>query len=348
MFVPNWSGIPPSHLPGSTIPTSISKGRLSILRALAVLSFTAYVYTQLHALSPPTPLPAIPKPYVPHEGFVAAFFAASALLNVYWLRQLFFKWDYAGDIIQLACGWDDTAASTTTSKAPFTFNATKRYGLSAAQVASLPVHILGNVFLTLWSLAWSNGYYLLAQGFLACNLTVQLYSVFILLHVEHDEFITPINFLTHIVVKTNAGLAILFMWRNWSLIDQVMSPQIAEMANSGIVFLLIVIGSGPDPILGICILYNLLALILGESHCEAWFHAFHWMMIVIIITLLVELHVSEQEDFTWLKGFGESSFASLKGTLPTYHTFPRDEEQKGGLHSSLVEDDAYARLLDQL
>lgn len=150
MFIPNWSGISPSHLPGSTIPTTISKGRLSILRALALLSFMTYVYTQLHALSLHKHESSIPHPYNPHEGFVAAFFAASALLNVYWLRQLFFlKWDrHSGDTMQLAYGWDDTIASTATSETPFTLNASKRYGLSAAQVASLPVHILGNVFLS--------------------------------------------------------------------------------------------------------------------------------------------------------------------------------------------------------
>jgi hypothetical protein len=64
-------------------------------------------------------------------------------------------------------------------------------------------------------------------------------------------------------------------------------------------------------------------------------------MIVIIVTLLVELHVSEQEDFAWVKGFGDSSLANLKNSLPTYHTFPSDEEQKKSLHASLVEDDVY-------
>lgn len=40
-----------------------------------------------------------------------------------------------------------------------------------------------------------------------------------LLHVENDDHITPANHITHFVMKTSTGLAVLYMWKNWGVID---------------------------------------------------------------------------------------------------------------------------------
>lgn len=82
-----------------------------------------------------------------------------------------------------------------------------------------PLQSSADSFSAAWSLAWFSGYFLLSQFLLAGNLSVQLYTVFLLLHVDQDEFITPINYLTHLVMKTNTGLAVLFVWKNWGVID---------------------------------------------------------------------------------------------------------------------------------
>ncbi|KAF8963890.1 hypothetical protein BDZ97DRAFT_1919416 [Flammula alnicola] len=291
--------------------TTISRRCLFATRILAVTSFTAYVYLYTHALFLPSP--KVTKPYSPNIYFVISYFVASALLNIYWLRQLFFTWDYAGDIMPLAYGWDeDSAFVVKDKKSPFRPALPKFYRLSSAQVTCLPFYILGNVFLIAWSFAWINGSFLISQILLACNLSAQLYTVFMLLHVEHDEHITPINYMTHLVMKTNAGLAVLFMWMNWGVIDQIVSPTIAEMINSGVIFLLMTVGSGPDPTLGLCLLYDLTALIFGQPKSEPWYHAFHWIMIMICICLLVELHLSERQQFSWLKGFDDTTTYSAR------------------------------------
>ncbi len=75
------------------------------------------------------------------------------------------------------------------------------------------------IFLAAWGFAWIKGYFIVSEILVAGNLTAQLYTVFFLLHVERDEYITPINYLTHLVVKTNAGLAVLFLWKSWAIID---------------------------------------------------------------------------------------------------------------------------------
>ena len=79
--------------------------------------------------------------------------------------------------------------------------------------------VLRLIFLAAWSVAWSNGYFFVSEILVAGNLTAQLYTVFFLLHVERDEHITPINYLTHLVMKSNAGLAVLFLWKSWAIID---------------------------------------------------------------------------------------------------------------------------------
>lgn len=98
------------------------------------------------------------------------------------------------------------------------------------------------------------------------------------------------------------------------------------MINSGVIFLLMVgpialpyidllisllhvrsitqtVGSGPDPTVGLCLLYDLTALLFGQPKNDPWYHAFHWIMIVICACLLVELHLSESQHYSWLRGF---------------------------------------------
>ncbi|KJA28447.1 hypothetical protein HYPSUDRAFT_33837 [Hypholoma sublateritium FD-334 SS-4] len=292
---------------GGSLPTNISRDRLLVTRVLAVAAFTAYVYSQIYVLFLPHQNPS--KVYSPNEYFVLANFTASTLLNIYWLRQLFFRWDYSGDTMPLAHGWDENSPDRLKPEI-FSFHpsAIKLHGLSSAQVSCLPFHILGSIFLSAWSVAWIKGYFLVSEILVAGNLLAQLYTIFFLLHVEGDEFITPINYLTHLVMKTNAGLAVLFLWKNWAIIDQVIAPTVAEMINSGVVFLLMTIGSGPDPTLGLCLLYDLTALLSGQPMSGPWCHTFHWIMVTICICLLVELRLSEYQDFQWLKGF--DSFAS--------------------------------------
>lgn len=132
---------------GANLPTSISRDRLLVTRVLAVAAFTAYVYSQIYVLLPPHRNAS--KVYFPNEYFVLANFAASTLLNIYWLRQLFFRWDYAGDTMPLAHGWDEDSPDCLKSEmASFHASIAKLHGLSSAQVSCLPFHILGSIFLS--------------------------------------------------------------------------------------------------------------------------------------------------------------------------------------------------------
>jgi len=74
-----------------------------------------------------------------------------------------------------------------------------------------------------WSYAWSHEHHFAAQVLLSLNLAALLYGVFMLLHVEQDDIITPSNLMTHLVMKTGTGLAVLFMWTNYGIFNVCVS-----------------------------------------------------------------------------------------------------------------------------
>lgn len=79
------------------------------------------------------------------------------------------------------------------------------------------------LFTAMWGYAWVNEHYKLSQILLTANLGSYLYAVFMLLHVENDDFITPANYMTHLSMKTSTGLAVLYMWKNWGVIDVLLN-----------------------------------------------------------------------------------------------------------------------------
>ncbi|KDR85506.1 hypothetical protein GALMADRAFT_149954 [Galerina marginata CBS 339.88] len=298
----------------ATIPTAITYRRLLIFRILAVCSFTAHVCYQAYLLS--LRGPASWTPYSSNDTLVVTFLSASVLLNIFWLRHLFFTWDVAGDTMPLTFGWREELTDERTCPQPVSSNDGRIFGanLCSTQVRCLPFNIAGNIFFAGSSYAWLQEYYLISQILLACNLSAYLYAVFMLLHVEQDDAITPDNFISHLVMKTGVGLAILYMWKNWSWLDQGTTPALAPLANTGVIFVLMTVGSGPDPTVGICLLYDLAALLSEETSSELWCHTFLWIMLSISICLLIDLWLSMNDDFSWLKGF-DGSVALSRGRL---------------------------------
>ncbi|KAF8913170.1 hypothetical protein CPB84DRAFT_1760523 [Gymnopilus junonius] len=295
--------------------TAITHRRLWIARIAAVSSFIAYVCSHIYVLSLHGPHP--PQPYSFDDVFVIGFFIVSALLNILWLRQLFFTWDVMDDTLPLSFGWDETfkcsniSVEQTTLRPPIVdyerdtriFSAC----LSCAQIRCLPYNIAGNIFLVAWGWAWIRGEYLISQILLSCNLAAQLYAVFVLLHVDQDEAITPVNSMTHHVMKTGTGLGVLLMLKNWGVFDTMASPSTFEMLNFGVICVLMTVGSGPDPTLGLCLLYDLISLLCGNTSNKLWHHTFLWSILAVTTSLLIDLMLSKRENFSWLKGF-DSSF----------------------------------------
>ncbi|KAF9566973.1 hypothetical protein CPC08DRAFT_62830 [Agrocybe pediades] len=295
---------------------SISYRYLSFLRIASVAAFSAYVYSQAYALSyPANKGQALSSPI---SGFLVALCGISVALNIYWLGHLFFDWDIDGNSLPLTVGWaEDSLDLKFDEKQPLAIDNDPRIFsayLSSAQARCLPFTIAGNTFMSGWAYAWTHELHDMAQVLLACNLAVLLYGVFVLLHVEEDDIITPSNIMTHLVMKTNTGLAVLFLWTCFGVFDPEATPEISEIINNGILFLLMTVGTGPDPTLGLCMLYNLLALLSGPIS-ERWKFSFQVTAALIIFCLTIEFKISKRDGFRWIRGFSGTRWMLESGDL---------------------------------
>lgn len=81
--------------------------------------------------------------------------------------------------------------------------------------ASADKHLysVGSIF------AWQFGQFAVSQIWMAFSTACQLYFIFFVLHPAGAHARTPQNRLTHLVVKTSAGIALLYMWRAWGVIE---------------------------------------------------------------------------------------------------------------------------------
>ncbi|PPQ70741.1 hypothetical protein CVT26_014706 [Gymnopilus dilepis] len=280
--------------------TAITYRHLWAARISSVSSFAAYVFSHAYILSLPGPNP--PRPYATNDIFVIAFFVYSAVLNFVWLRQLFFNWDISSDTLPLSFGCDKTSEGSKLSISregwhsfptvdvecdPRVFSAS----LSAAQCTA----VSHATVIVAWSIAWLREQYLVSQILLACNLGVQLYAVFMLLYVDDDDTITPLNDMTHEVMKTGAGIAVLYFMRTWNVVNSfkpVAEPSISEMLIFALIFVLMTVGSGPDPRLGLFLLWDLISLCEGGPN-ELWQNTFYGTIIAVTITLIVDFALTE-------------------------------------------------------
>ncbi|KAJ7459081.1 hypothetical protein B0H11DRAFT_2242653 [Mycena galericulata] len=94
------------------------------------------------------------------------------------------------------------------------------------------------------------------------------------------------NAATHLVAKTNAGISVLYLWTAWGALQIGASrPAIQQQVHCGVLSLLLVFASGPDPTLGICLLLDLAALVAGKTK-EEWRFAFFCIAGVLFVVIV--------------------------------------------------------------
>lgn len=274
--------------------SSTTPRELLLSQTFAIGSFSAYVLSQAYVLSCELTGYIAPNPettlYCPSPTLVLVFFVAQAAASGTWiktlfggrctkraglnLRALYFSKDRKGDdeeadmqeqLLDGPCHGDISLDST--------------------QLAYLPFFIASNVCLTAWSIAWLHDYDTTSQLLLGINMCIQLYSVFLLLHPSRQHAPTSKNWLSHLVAKSGAGIAVLYMWKNWGVIDRYRMSPTAEIVNSALIFVLMTVASGPDPTLGLCILYDLIALAFGPATSSEWYHTFLYIAAAVSAVL---------------------------------------------------------------
>ncbi|KAJ7651615.1 hypothetical protein DFH06DRAFT_1094661 [Mycena polygramma] len=256
--------------------------RATRARVLVVASFLPAFFYEGYALydGRASPERAV---YAPHPYLLIILFAVQVGVQAYWIFRM-----ARGGVREMGPGLLSAIDSGLMIGAETEYNVSGEL----AQMAYAPLYVLGNLFIVGSMAAWIFEYLTLSHVCMAFNTACQLYSVFFILPASGRHAWTPYNKLTHLVAKTSAGLAILYMWRGWGIMKiGSASPAIQQQAHVGVLVLLLAFASGPDPTLGICLLLDLGALVAGDTK-EDWKFAFSCIMGVLSVVIISDCVVA--------------------------------------------------------
>ncbi|KAJ7657970.1 Dor1-like family-domain-containing protein [Mycena rosella] len=244
--------------------------RLVRARVLAVVIFATSVLYQIYAfVTQPARLEDLV--YAPHPYFLMAFVAIQIGLQFCWIVQMFHS-NEPSDAFPLDIRDVDSDRA-----------------LEPAQMAYVPYFVISNICIVppvASTLAWGWDHPILSQVFTVSNAACQLYFVFFALHSSGKYEWTQKTRLTHLVAKSSAGVAVLYMWRAWGVLDiNSWRPALQQQVHCGVLFLLLAFASGPDPTLGLCLLLDLVALAAGNTK-EEWRFAFFCIIGVLFVVVL--------------------------------------------------------------
>lgn len=135
-------------------------------------------------------------------------------------------------------------------------------------VKFVPYYALGNVCIGTWMFFWNSEQLKLANIFVILNSTTQLWYTFTQLEPMNTKNWSSI--LTHVVVKTFAGIGVLDFVHNMSVAyykDVMPGTAVKVLTAVGFAGL----GAMSDWILGGCLVYDLVALTVGQqSYDKSW------------------------------------------------------------------------------
>ncbi|KAJ7161238.1 hypothetical protein C8R43DRAFT_323507 [Mycena crocata] len=248
--------------------------RVVRVRVLVILSFVCFVAFQGYALFNQRVLPETTV-YAPHPYFLVAFFAMQVGLQFFWIGLLL-RSRKGTPISHLLLPGEEEETG---------IRVEPEHAIEPTQMAYVHTYFVGNIFIAGAAAAWNFEHFIVSQILMAFNTACQLYFVFFFLSLP-KYLRTRKNRLTHLVAKSSSGVAVLYMWRAWGVLEVGSSrPAIQQQVHCGVLFLLLVFASGPDPTLGICLLLDLAALAVGNAK-EEWRTAFLGIMGVLSVVIV--------------------------------------------------------------
>ncbi|MCJ1407566.1 hypothetical protein MMC19_001637 [Ptychographa xylographoides] len=126
----------------------------------------------------------------------------------------------------------------------------------------VPIYALGNLCIATWMVFWNNSRLDISNIFVTINSLSQLYYIFGRLPPMNTRSTSSI--LTHVVSKTFAGIGVLDLLHNTAagfFKDQ--APSLAIQVGTGVGFA--ALSASSDWIFGGCLVYDLVALAVGQS-----------------------------------------------------------------------------------
>jgi len=263
--------------------TIIGNRKLQVVRALTIGSFTISTLLQVNAILGGAR--HIYVAYGPQAHLFALLIMCQAITQLYWILQLFPAELREPDSTLLSEN-DDNSESE--AEPPQTV---EPFDIDATHLAYSPLFVLGNILLSMWSYFWLRERYIACQVTLIFNTSIHLYAVYALPSVLHGVPQGKKNLRTHLLSKTSAGIAILYMWKTWGIVDKTTAPSTSELLQTTVFFLLLTLASGPDPTLGLCLICDLVAMILGPHQVPEWHTAFTYMAPAIAIVIAADYYL---------------------------------------------------------
>lgn len=214
---------------------------LSTARWLAPASFTYDFAAQQYGMWSTPNMKAIHDRnlsfFSPQPFFIAAFFFPQQLFQLAWLYKL----------------WKLNPSNPKEKKE------------LAEMVKFVPYYALGNVCIGTWMFFWNAESLKVADLFVVINTTAQLFYVFTQLEPMNTKSWSSI--LTHVVSKTFAGIGVLDILHNTSVaFAKNALPSKPMKVATGLGFG--ALSACSDWILGGCLVYDLIALSVGQASYE--------------------------------------------------------------------------------
>lgn len=209
--------------------TVIGNRKLQVVRALTIGSFTISTLLQVNAIL--SGARHIYVAYGPQAHLFALLIMCQAITQLYWILQLFPAELREPDSTLLSEN-DDNSESE--AEPPRTV---EPFDVDTTHLAYSPLFVLGNIllcivscalimirslttsFTAMWSYFWLRERYIACQVTLIFNTSIHLYAVYALPSVLHGVPQGKKNLRTHLLSKTSAGIAILYMWKTWGIVD---------------------------------------------------------------------------------------------------------------------------------
>ena len=208
-----------------------------VLELAASVTFVIHLASQLYLPSCSSPREPEKRSFSPNNYFIALYLSFNAALTIFWLYKL----------SRNEHGFNETSQLPDEERQEWISVEEKELDEVQSMLASdhlrlltrstyLLFYILSNVLLGKMllirihlslnekilassSLAASQGFHDFSLLLLLFNFAVNLFLIRVLAEDPLNSTITPANFLTHLVVKTNTGLCTLLIWKMWSNLD---------------------------------------------------------------------------------------------------------------------------------
>ncbi|PFH45356.1 hypothetical protein AMATHDRAFT_160549 [Amanita thiersii Skay4041] len=267
----------------------ISKRKLLFARTLAFSSFATNITLQGVLLWTDSPHSYVA--YAPHPYLFILFLIGQSTFQALWLTRLFAEDEDQQQPSTKVLSEDeknDKSLDQKTDPLPAPPAKACTTEIDAAQWAYVPAFIMGNISLTAWCYWWMKEQYNWCQISMFFNTFIQIYAICAQSSPSNQSNQSNSQ-MTELLAKTSNGLAILYNWKTWGVIDvSHITPTFSDRLQAGVFFLLLTVASGPEPTLGLCLVYDLVAMILGHHEIEEWYATFMYMAAGITLVIIVD------------------------------------------------------------